>query len=231
MTKEKTQGFSLGSFTCAVLGVGGLGCNIAVHLAGAGVKELILCDFDRVKKGNLNRQFLYKNGDIGKEKAEAAKERLSEYAPEVKITAVNKKATREYVPECFRECDIIFIATDNKVSREIMSDFCRENSIPLVLGGIDGFYGKAYLYIPRITPCPSCAGMLDGKKAKTNVSTAAGIVGSFEASLGVQYLLTENTSLGGTLTVYDEASFSSLAVKPTKTCKHCKNIFKKEETR
>lgn len=231
MTKEETQGFSLGEFTCGIIGVGGLGCNIAVHLAGMGAKELILCDFDKVSEGNLNRQFLYKKEDIGKEKVEIAGKELREYAPDVKITAVNKKISRESVPGELRYCDIIFIATDNKVSREIMSDFCRENNIPLVLGGIDGFYGKVYLYIPGITPCPLCAGMLDGKKAETNVSAAAGIIGSLEATLGVRYLLTKNTSLGGTLTVYDEASFSSLAVKPTKTCKYCKNIHKKEETR
>ncbi len=231
MTKEKTQGFSLRKFTCGVAGVGGLGCNIAVHLAGMGVKELILCDFDKISETNLNRQFLYKKEDIGREKAIVSEERLKEYAPDVEIKSVNKKITEDFVPEDFTRCDIIFLAADNKRAREVLSDFCRENNIPLVMGGIDGFYGKAYLYIPDITPCPVCAGMLDGKRAATNLSPAAGIIGSFEASIGVQYLLTKDTSLGGKLTVYDEASFSSLSVKPKKNCKHCKNIHKKEETR
>ena len=231
MTKEKTQGFSLREFTCGIIGVGGLGCNIAVHLAGMGAKELILCDFDKISEGNLNRQFLYKKEDIGKEKTEVAGIRLREYAPDVTISAVNKKVTREHIPDDLRRCDIIFLAADNKKAREVLSCFCRDNKIPLVLGGIDGFYGKVYLYIPDFTPCPSCAGMLEGKKAEANISTTAGIVGSFEASIGVQYLLTKEKSLGGRLTVYDTDSFSALSVKPKKNCNYCKNIHKKEETR
>ena len=72
MSKKETQGFSLEEFTCALIGAGGLGCNIAVHLAGAGIKELILCDDDGISPGNLNRQFLYTRDDIGEKKVFSA---------------------------------------------------------------------------------------------------------------------------------------------------------------
>lgn len=231
MTKELTQGFSLKNFTCAVIGAGGLGCNIAVHLAGAGVKKLILCDFDKVSESNLNRQFLYTKEDIGKEKAILSKEKLKKYAPEVIISAFSGKLDKNNIPEELKECDMIFLAVDNKKAREALSEFSRENNIPLMMGGIDGFYGKAYLYIPSVTPCPECAGMLDGKKAETNISSVAGIIGSLEASAGIQYLLTKDKTLGGKLTVFDKDTFSGLLIKPKKQCRYCKNIQEKEEMR
>ncbi len=218
MKKLGTQGFSLREFTCAVIGTGGLGCNIAVHLAGAGIKELILCDFDKVSESNLNRQFLYDTDNIGQKKADAAAEKLKKYAPDVKFTALSVKVTKDSIPDQLKKCDMIFLAADNKEARRVISDFSFNNSIPLMLGGIDGFYGKTYLYIPHKTPCPECAGMLDGKKAQTNNSPAAGIIGSLQAAIGIQYLLTKDITLAGKLTVYDKDSFSELYIKPKKQC-------------
>ena len=63
--KRLTQGFSISDKSCAVIGLGGLGTNVAVHLAGAGVGKMYLCDFDTVSKTNLNRQFMYTAEDIG----------------------------------------------------------------------------------------------------------------------------------------------------------------------
>lgn len=213
MRKEETQGFSLKSFTCAVIGVGGLGCNIAVHLAGAGAGQLILVDFDTVSKTNLNRQFLYTKDDIGEKKAESAKKRLEAFSPDINITALPVKIKKDFIPEELKSADMIFLAADNKSARENTALFCEENKIPLMTGGIDGFYGKAYLYIPGATPTLKKAGMLDGKKPQTNISAAAGIIGSLQAATGIQYLLTKDISLGGKLTVFDKDEFHTLTLK------------------
>lgn len=213
MTKEQTQGFSLKAFTCGIIGAGALGCNIAVHLAGAGVGRLIICDFDKVSAGNLNRQFLYTAGDIGKSKALSAKKKLSEYSPDTEISAIEAKITDELIPDELKSCDMIFLAVDNKKARRAAALFCEKNGIPLMTGGIDGFYGKAYLYIPDVTPTPEKAGMLDGKKAKTNISATAGIIGSLQAAVGIQYLLTRDTALGGKLTVFDKDNFDTLKIR------------------
>lgn len=210
MSKEETQGFSLENFTCAVIGVGGLGCNIAVHLAGAGAGRLILVDFDNVSESNLNRQFLYTKDDIGEKKVFCAKNRLRALSPEINITALPVKIRKDCIPEELKSADMIFLAVDNKGAREDISLFCEENKIPLMTGGIDGFYGKAYLYIPDITPTLKKAGMLDGRKAETNISAAAGIIGSLQAATGIQYLLTKDISLGGKLTVFDKDEFHTL---------------------
>ncbi len=224
MTKEKTQGFSLKDFSAAVIGAGGLGCNIAVHLAGAGIGKLILFDFDKVSPSNLNRQFLYTQKDIGTQKVTAAKESLKQYAPDTKIEAHCIKITKNNIPKMLKDCDLIFLATDNKEARIAISDFCAENGVPLILGGIDGFYGHTYLYIPSYTPCPRCAGITEGTGAESNISAAAGIIGSLQASLGIQYLLTKDKTAGGILTVYDSTSFSHLKIKKKTNCRFCKAI-------
>lgn len=71
--KAQTQGFSLKDKSALVVGCGGLGCNVAVHLAGAGIGELTLCDFDKVSSSNLNRQFMYTVEDIGNKKSQILK--------------------------------------------------------------------------------------------------------------------------------------------------------------
>lgn len=213
MTKELTQGFSLSDFTCGLIGAGGLGCNIAVHLTGAGIGKLILCDYDKVSASNLNRQFLYTANDIGKNKALTAKEKLLLFAPDTEITAIDIKISDNSIPEELKHCDMIFLAVDNKKARKAVSFFCEANKIPLMLGGIDGFYGKTYLYVPDLTPNPKKAGMLDGKKAESNVSATAGIIGSLQAAVGIQYLLTKDKNLGGKLTVFDKDNFDTLTIR------------------
>ncbi len=208
--KELTQGFSLSDKSCAVVGLGGLGTNVAVHLAGAGVGKILLCDFDRVSQTNLNRQFMYVAEDVGELKCEKLKKRLSAYAPEITLEAVKEKITEDSQKEKLKECDIIFSCVDNNDTRMILEDFCRENSIPLVHGGIDGFYGVAYLYVPSASLTPSQAGLCEGDKAKHNISPVAGIIGSFQASLGVKYLLTEDNSLSGRILIFDENKTDTL---------------------
>lgn len=229
MIKEETQGFSLRNFTAAVIGAGGLGCNIAVHLAGAGIGKLLLFDDDKISESNLNRQFLYTSEDLGKNKALTSAEKLSEYAKDCRVSAFPVKVTKNSIPDELKNCHIIFLAADNPEARKVMSDFSFTHKIPLVLGGIDGFYGKAYLYIPHASPCPHCAGMLDGGKTGTNISAVAGIIGSLQCTLGIRYLLTKDTSSAHKLHIYDGDSFASLEIISWKKCVKCNNI-KKEET-
>ncbi len=58
--------------TVLIVGMGGLGCPVALYLAAAGVGELRLADFDSVEESNLQRQVLYRQEDVGHSKAVAA---------------------------------------------------------------------------------------------------------------------------------------------------------------
>lgn len=210
MEKSEIQGFSLSDKSCAVIGLGGLGTNVAVHLAGAGVGKLYLCDFDTVCETNLNRQFMYTADDIGKFKCSALKKRLSSYADNGDITEVNSKITDASSLNSLGDCDIVFSCVDNNETRIILEDFCKENNIPLVHGGIDGFYGVAYLYVPSQSLSPSQAGLCEGGKAKYNISAVAGVIGSLQASLGIKYLLTADNSLSGRILIFDENKTDTL---------------------
>lgn len=120
MALEKRHGAELQKkFTAAsvaICGLGGLGSNIAIMLARAGIGRLHLIDFDTVDLSNLNRQ-QYAVSQIGMPKTEALKETLSWIAPYCKIETDCVKITEENLPELLKNESIIceaFDAAENK---------------------------------------------------------------------------------------------------------------------
>ena len=210
--------------TVCLIGCGGLGCNVSVHLAGAGTGKIFLCDFDRVEESNLNRQFLYTLSDIGKSKCETLKERLSAYAPQTEITTVEKKITDEDDLDFALDCDLMILAVDNNETRAVVNRFCLKNRIPVIDGGISGFYGRMYFCIPEKTPCLFCAGMVSGIGKTVSVSSTAGIIGSLEASAAIRYLSSGDESMSGKIYVYDSDRFDVLCVRPLTECEFCKKF-------
>ena len=221
--KEIVQGFSLSDKSACIIGCGGLGCNIAVHLVGSGIGKRYLCDFDVVSSSNLNRQFLYTENDIGESKCMRAKHRLIKYSTDTQIFAMEEKILDSEDLSFAKDCDIIILAVDNPECRKAVQSFCISKNKPLVCGGIDGFYGMAYLFIPDVSPCLECAGFLENNKAESNISSTAGIIGSMEANLTIRYLLTNDVNLSGKITIFDESSFDTLKIKPSALCSVCKN--------
>ena len=211
--RASVQGFSLSGKCAAVLGCGGLGCNIATHLSCAGIGKLILCDFDTVSASNLNRQFLYSVADLGKEKVSLAKARLSGISPETEILTFNKKITTPRDLGFLSGADIVFLAVDNNAARAAAQDYCASHGLPLVNGGVNGFFGTAYLYIPGKTPDLAAAGMLSAENGVTrSVSSTVGVIGALQAHLGVRYLLGDIAS-AGKLHVFDGGEIHTLAIK------------------
>jgi len=104
------------SATVAVCGLGGLGSNIAIALARAGIGKLLLVDFDRVDITNLHRQ-QYKANQIGLYKTEALAENLSEIAPYTEIQTVTAKITEENITDILKHADIVCEAFDNAQSK------------------------------------------------------------------------------------------------------------------
>ena len=209
------QGFDLSDKTAAVIGCGGLGCNIATHLACAGIGRLILCDCDTVSESNLNRQFLYTAADLGKEKVLLAKERLNATAPQAEISVFNKRIESPEDLSFAKGADIVFAALDNNAARRTAQGFCTIHRIPLVNGGVNGFFGTAYLYLPGRTPDLAAAGMLTAENKKTlSVSSTVGVIGALEAHLGVRYLLGD-TENAGKLYVFDDGTVTILPISQT----------------
>lgn len=205
-----------------LVGCGGLGCNVSVHLAGAGIGKLFLCDFDVVEESNLNRQFMYTFADVGKSKCRTLQKKLAAYAPETDCIPVEKRITTKNDLDFAIDCDLVILAVDNSETRAVVNRFCQEHRVPVIDGGIDGFYGRMYFCIPGKTPCLSCAGMLLKGGKTVSVSSTAGLVGSLEASAAIRYLSSGDESMSGKIYVYDSDRFDILQVRASADCEFCK---------
>lgn len=102
-----------------VCGLGGLGSNIAIALARAGVGHLHLIDFDRVDISNLNRQQYFAD-QLGMYKTDAMKENLARIAPYVDVTSECMKITEDDIPGLFDNTDIICEAFDKPEAKAML---------------------------------------------------------------------------------------------------------------
>ena len=105
--------------TVAVCGLGGLGSNIAIALARAGIGKLILIDFDRVDITNLHRQ-QYKASQIGHYKTDALADNLAETAPYTEITTITVKLSEDNLTTYLKEADIVCEAVDNAEAKAML---------------------------------------------------------------------------------------------------------------
>lgn len=103
----------------AVCGLGGLGSNIAIALARAGVGHLHLIDFDRVDLTNLNRQ-QYAVGQLGQYKTDALRETLALISPYCDVTCDTVRVTEETLPDLLRNEDYICEAFDRAEAKAML---------------------------------------------------------------------------------------------------------------
>lgn len=136
--EENQKKFS--SACVAVCGLGGLGSNIAISLARAGVGKLILADFDRVDITNLHRQ-QYKASQIGMYKTEALRENLLEIAPFIEIEARTVCITEENASELLGEADIVCEAFDNAECKAMLTNTVLETMPEKYLVAASGMAG------------------------------------------------------------------------------------------
>ena len=107
------------SAAVAICGLGGLGSNIAIALARAGIGRLILIDFDRVDITNLHRQ-QYKASQIGQYKTDALAENLREIAPYITLTTHTQKISNENYAGLLSSANIICEAFDNAEAKAML---------------------------------------------------------------------------------------------------------------
>ncbi len=114
------------SSSVAVCGLGGLGSNIAIALARAGIGKLILIDFDMVDISNLHRQ-QYKAEQVGRYKTEALSENLKEIAPYIELKAYKAHIDEDNALHILKEADIVCEAFDNPESKAMLANTVLEN--------------------------------------------------------------------------------------------------------
>ncbi len=102
-----------------IAGVGGIGSNVARHLAQAKVKEIKIVDFDRVEASNLNRQF-YEISQVGKIKTDCLKRNLLQIFPDMKIEVVDMKLQAGDSMPVFSDCAIVVEGFDDKFLKKMM---------------------------------------------------------------------------------------------------------------
>ena len=115
----------ISSTTVGICGLGGLGSNIAIALARAGIGKLILIDFDKVDITNLHRQ-QYKASQVGMYKTEALRENLKEINPYLETEIQTVCVTEENAKELLKDCDIICEAFDNAECKAMLTNFVLE---------------------------------------------------------------------------------------------------------
>lgn len=126
----------------AVVGCGGLGGYILEQLARLGVGQIIAIDPDIIEEHNLNRQLLATITLLGRSKAEAARQRILEINPAVKVISISAAFTRENGQEQLGSVDLVLDAVDNVPTRLDLAGVCGQLNIPLVHGAIAGWYGQ-----------------------------------------------------------------------------------------
>ena len=115
----------ISSTTVGICGLGGLGSNIAITLARAGIGKLILIDFDKVDITNLHRQ-QYKASQVGMYKTEALRENLTEINPYLETEIQTVCVTEENAKELLKDCDIICEAFDNAECKAMLTNLVLE---------------------------------------------------------------------------------------------------------
>lgn len=130
----------LESSVVAVCGLGGLGSNIALSLARAGVGKLILIDFDRVDISNLHRQ-QYKASQIGMFKTDALRENLMEIAPYIEIETHTVRLGEDNVQKLLSDADIICEAFDNAEAKAMLANIVLESMSGKYLVAASGMAG------------------------------------------------------------------------------------------
>lgn len=130
----------IASTTVAVCGLGGLGSNIAIALARAGIGKLILIDFDRVDITNLHRQ-QYKADQIGMRKTEALRCNLKEINPYLETKLHTTRLDESNAMDMLSDADIICEAFDNAECKAMLTNFVLENMPDKYLVAASGMAG------------------------------------------------------------------------------------------
>lgn len=214
----------LRSSTAFVAGAGGLGSSTSIYLAAAGVGRIIICDHDTVTRTNLNRQILYTPDDIGKDKAFAAAERLSDFNPDIQIEAVRGELRPDTAGRIIEGADIVLDCLDNAVSRKTLNRAAIADRIPMVYATVTEFTGYLSFFYPPTTPCLECVVPECAFSERPQVpGFTAGLIGSIEAMEAVKFLTGIGGNIAGRMLVVEAAEprFELVEIERDPSCPAC----------
>ena len=129
------------------VGAGGLGSPALMYLAAAGVGTLGIVEFYEVDESNLQRQIIHRQADIGRSKAESARDSVQGINPYVNVILHEERLEADNVMDIFSQYDLIVDGTDNFATRYLVNDACVLLNKPYVWGSIYRFdeIGRAHV--------------------------------------------------------------------------------------
>lgn len=197
-----------------VVGAGGLGSPVALYLAAAGVGRLTLADADVVELSNLQRQIAHGEGDLGRNKAQSARESALALNPGCRIETLTDHLEGESMAAAVADADVVLDCTDRFSSRYAINAACRRAGVPLVSGAAIRFSGQLAVFDPRDPECPcyACLYPPDGSGDEALscaesgvVAPLVGLIGSFQALEAIKLLSGAGTPHRG-LSTFDGLS-------------------------
>ncbi|GAA1478648.1 adenylyltransferase/sulfurtransferase MoeZ [Nocardioides aestuarii] len=216
-----------------VIGAGGLGSPALLYLAAAGVGTLGIAEFDEVDESNLQRQVIHGQSDVGRPKAESAKDSIAEVNPLVDVVVHNERLDNDNVMRIFEGYDLIVDGTDNFATRYMVNDAAYFLKIPYVWGSIYRFDGQASVFAPSLSddaPCYRCLYPEPPPPGMVPSCAEGGVLGVLCASIGsiqVNEAIKLLTGIGdpaiGKLVIYDalELEWRKLKVRKDPNCALC----------
>ena len=188
-----------------------------------------LVDFDVVDLSNIQRQILYSTSDVGRPKLEAAKERLSQLNPDIRIHTHPMRLQSWNALDLFAQYDIIADGTDNFPTRYLINDACVLLRKPCVHGSVYRFEGQLTVFPAGGRPCYRCLYPEPPPPGAAPSCQEAGVLGVLPGAMGVLQatealkLLLGMSTIAGRLLVWDasRSRFRELGLRRDPRCPTC----------
>lgn len=212
------------------VGAGGLGSPALMYLAAAGVGTLGIVEFDTVDESNLQRQIIHGQKDIGRSKAESARDSVLEINPYVNVQLHEVRLDSTNVMEIFAGYDLIVDGTDNFATRYLVNDACVLLKKPYVWGSIYRFDGQASVFWAEHGPCYRCLypeppppGMVPSCAEGGVLGVLCASIGSIQVTEAIKLLAGIGDPLVGRLMVYDalEMTYRQVKIHKDPQCAVC----------
>nr|WP_223244538.1 adenylyltransferase/sulfurtransferase MoeZ [Streptomyces sp. CBMA156] len=212
------------------VGAGGLGSPALLYLAAAGVGTLGIVEFDVVDESNLQRQVIHGQSDIGRSKAESARDSVKEINPYVNVVLHEDRLDNSNVMEIFSGYDLIVDGTDNFATRYLVNDAAVLLGKPYVWGSIYRFDGQASVFWAEHGPCYRCLypeapppGMVPSCAEGGVLGVLCASIGSIQVNEAIKLLAGIGDPLLGRLMIYDalEMNYRQVKVRKDPNCAVC----------
>ncbi|WP_170981044.1 adenylyltransferase/sulfurtransferase MoeZ [Mycolicibacterium sp. CR10] len=207
-----------------VIGAGGLGSPTLLYLAAAGVGTIGIVEFDVVDESNLQRQIIHGQSDIGRSKAESARDSIKEINPLVDVVLHEVRLEPENAVELFEQYDLILDGTDNFATRYLVNDAAVLAGKPYVWGSIYRFEGQVSVFwedapdglglnYRDLYPEPPPAGMVPSCAEGGVLGILCASIASVMGTEAIKLITGIGDPLLGRLMVYDALDMTYRTIK------------------